>query len=415
MAEMNWQMPFKRLFVGNLDADYSFKTKQDLDDFLNIATRYSGQLAYCEETEKVYVLSQDMTKWNEIGGSGNGIKIVDDYSKLSTTLTDYEINYCLNDYIDTSVTPNETYSKGFYLYDKVSKVWNPISVTGKIASNTTLGNVIIKKDGGIGVDSNGNIWIDSYSKTETTDPDTGKVTTIETNGGITTITVTDPNTGETEKTTTVGGITTSETTDPITGETTTSTTVGDITTTTKTDTTTGETTTSTELGGITVETKDDGNGNISETTNLGGAELKEEINADGSKYTTIGDKVVEGSKTETTTNTTTDPDTGNTITETVTTVTTPNGSEQTKETIENDVATGNTITTIENIKGGSDGGDVGSASGDRTTTTTDSTGTTIDETTEDVSYTNGEEDQWLTQEEANQKIDDLGNNLGWDF
>ena len=44
--------------------------------------------------------------------------IVNNYSKLATTLTDYEINYCLNDYVATSVTPNKTYDKGFYLYDK---------------------------------------------------------------------------------------------------------------------------------------------------------------------------------------------------------------------------------------------------------------------------------------------------------
>ena len=88
-------------------------------------------------------------------GNGRGINIVEDYSKLSTTLTDYEINYCLNDYTNSGVT----YDKGFYLYDKTTNKWNPISVTGKIASNTTLGNVIIKKDGGIEVDNNGTIWI----------------------------------------------------------------------------------------------------------------------------------------------------------------------------------------------------------------------------------------------------------------
>ena len=45
---------------------------------------------------------------------------------------------------------------------------------------------------------------------------------------------------------------------------------------------------------------------------------------------------------------------------------------------------------------------------------TDSTGATLDTTSEDVSYTNGEEDEWLTQDEANKIIEDIGGDLGWD-
>ena len=367
MAELSWSLQFKRMFAGNLDPDYSFKLKTDLDNYLTSPLKYAGMITYCEETNALYYLPKTMTKWEEIKGSGSGIEIVNDYSKLPI-VSDYTICYSLNDYINTSVTPNETYKSGFYLYDKSN--WNNLNVSISPATNTSLGGVIIKQDGGIGVDAAGNIWVEGYSKNETTDPGTGEITTITTIGGVTTTVVSNP--------------------------------------------TTGESTTTTEMGGIKVESTDDGKGNVSEKTNLGGAELKEETNADGTKYTTIGGKVVEGSKTETTTNTTTDPSSGNTITETITTITTPNGSEQTKETVENDVATGNTITIIENIKGGSDGVDVGSASGDRTTTTTDSTGNTIDTTTEDVSYTNGEEDQWLTQDEADKIIDNIGGNLGWD-
>ena len=239
------------------------------------------------------------------------------------------------------------------------------------ATNTKLGEVIVKKDGGISVDTAGYIWIDGFNKTTTTNPTTGEVTTVITNGGITT----------------------TEVSNPITGETTTTTTIGDFK----------------------VETKDDGKGNITETTLVGGAEVKQETDPSGNKSTSIGNKVVSGSKTETTTTTSTNPSTGNPVTTTIITTTTPNGTQQTTTLTETDPASGNITTTVETINGGSDGVDVGSASGDRTTTVTDSTGTTISTSTEDVSYTNGEEDQWLTQSEANTMIDNIGNSLGWEF
>lgn len=368
-TQLTYPLQFIRQYAENLDGDYSFKTKAAMISYLTSARRYAGQIAYCEEDDKLYVMSKDTSKWNELKGNSSGIKIVDDYNKLDTTLTDYEINYCLNDYTDTTVTPNVTYSKGFYLFDKTS--WNPLSVSGKIASNTVLGNVIIKKDGGIEVDSNGYIWINGYSVTTTTDPGTGEVTTTIINGGITRVEKKNP--------------------------------------------TTGETTTTTSIGEVKVEKKDDGSGNTTETTSLGGAEVKTETDPSGNTSTSIGGKVVSGTKTETATTTTTDPGTGNTITTTVTTTKTPNGTEQKTETTTTDVSTGDVTKVVETLKGGSDGVDVGSASGEKTTTVSDSTGTVTSTSTEDVTYTNGEEDQWLTQEEADKNMEDITSDLGWDM
>ena len=325
MAEMNWSMQFKRMFAANLDPDYSFKTKADLDKYLTSPLRYAGMIVYCEETDKLYRLSKALDKWEEI--SGSGIEIVDDYTKLSTTLTDYTICYVLNDYTDTTVTPNEEYSKGFYLYDKVSKTWGPISASGKIASNTVLGNVIIKKDGGIKVDSKGNIWIDSFDKTEVTDASGNKITTI-TIGGVTTTTTETPS-GDVSEVTTIGGFPISKetSTDPTTGDTTTTSTFGDTTTTTvtSTDPGTGETTTS-------VVKKDTTTGTITEVT--------EKKDSSGNPISsTIVNKDNGGntiSSTTTTTETKTDPGTGDTITETTTENTNNSGITKTETTTKNE-------------------------------------------------------------------------------
>ena len=142
---------------------YSSLSAVGKDKYLYVCKEDDG-----DNKKGIYIWNVTDNKYESLTGNGKGINIVDDYSKLKTSLTDYEIDYCLNDYKDTSVTPNKTYDKGFYLYDKTTNKWNPISASGKIASNTTLGNVIIKKDGGIEVDTNGNIWIEGYTKTEDT-------------------------------------------------------------------------------------------------------------------------------------------------------------------------------------------------------------------------------------------------------
>ena len=121
----------------------------------------------------------------------------------------------------------------------------------------------------------------------------------------------------------------------------------------------------------------------------------------------IGDVIVSGKETVTTSSTITDGN-GNPVTETTTTVKTPTDTEQTKTTDSIDSATGNSVNVVETIKGGSNGVNVGSASGTKTTTISDSTGVVISSETEDVSYTNGIQDQWMTQEEVNNIIDGFG-------
>ena len=279
---------------------YSSLSLTGKDKYLYVCKEDDG-----DNKKGIYIWNTTDSKYESLTGNGKGINIVDDYSKLATTLTDYEINYCLNDYTNSGVT----HDKGFYLYNKTTNKWNPISATGKIASNTTLGNVIIKKDGGIEVDSNGNIWIGGYTKTETIDPITGdKTTTIDFNGVKTTTTETPS--GDISEKTAVGGvpISTNTKTDPATGDITTTTTIGGTTTTTvtSTDSSTGDkTTTTVKKDSITGETtkvteKVDNTGNPISSSVVNKDKDGNEIN---SITTTVTNK--------------TDPVSGNSITETV--------------------------------------------------------------------------------------------------
>ena len=306
-----------------------------VDKYSSLSTTGKDKYLYvCKEDDGdnkkgIYIWNTTDSKYESLTGNGKGINIVDDYSKLSTTLTDYEINYCLNDYTNSGVT----HDKGFYLYDKTTNKWNPISVTGKIASNTTLGNVIIKKDGGIEVDNNGNIWIGGYTKTETIDPVTGdKTTTIDFNG-VKTTTIETP-TGDISKDTTVGGvpISTNTKTDPTTGDITTTTTIGNTTTTTvtSTDSSTGNITTSTvKKDSITGETTE-----VTEKVDSTGNPISSSIvnkDKDGNEMNSI---------TTTVTNKT-DPVSGDSITETVVENTNSSGISKIDTTTENKT-TGNT-------------------------------------------------------------------------
>ena len=117
MAVLAFPMAFKRQDAFSLDVDYWFKTKAELDAYLSSALRYTGQLAYCEETDTLYILSKDKTKWNKLNSSSSekGIEIFNNYSLLPTVEED-TICYCLDDYVDTTANPNITYKKGFYLW-----------------------------------------------------------------------------------------------------------------------------------------------------------------------------------------------------------------------------------------------------------------------------------------------------------
>ena len=65
---VNWQSPFKRLYAGNLDADYTFETLAEMQSYLDGSTKYAGMTAYCKDTDKVYYLNNTLDSWNEIGG-----------------------------------------------------------------------------------------------------------------------------------------------------------------------------------------------------------------------------------------------------------------------------------------------------------------------------------------------------------
>ena len=248
--------------------------------------------------------------------------------------------------------------------------FQPFNPSNAIASNTKLGQVIIKLNGGIEVDPDGTIYIKGMSTTSTTDPTTGNTTDVFTLGGITITTVTDG-----------GGNVISQTTDI----------PGGITGTTTTDPTTGETTTTGSIGGVTSITTTDPSGN---------------------QYSKVGDKIVSGTKTDVTTTTTTDAN-GNPVTTTVTTTQTPNGTKRVTQTDSVDPTSGNTITTVETVSGGSDGVDVGRSDGTITTTETDSTGAVVSTDTGDITYNNGEKEEWATKQDIQNSYSSILGGLGW--
>ena len=250
--------------------------------------------------------------------------------------------------------------------------FQPFNPSNAIASNTELGQVIIKLNGGIEVDPDGTIYIKGMSTTSTTDPTTGNTTDVFTLGGITITTVTDG-----------GGNVISQTTDI----------PGGITGTTTTDPTTGETTTTGSIGGVTSITATDPSGN---------------------QYSKVGDKIVSGAKTDVTTTTTTDTS-GNPVTTTVTTTQTPNGTKRVTQTDSVDPTSGNTITTVETVSGGSDGVDVGRSDGTITTTETDSTGAVVSTDTGDIAYNNGEKEELATKQDVDNSYSSILGGLGWDF
>ena len=148
-----------------------------------------------------------------------------------------------------------------------------------------------------------------------------------------------------------------------------------------------------------------------ESVEIGGAVISQTTDAvTGDTVVKVGDVIVSGQETTTTTNSYNDVN-GNPVTETIETVKTPTGTEQTKTVDSVNPDNGNSINTVEVIKGGVEGISVGSASGTKTTTETDGTGMVVDTKTEDVTYTNGVQDEWMTLSEVNNII----NGFGWDM
>ena len=337
---------------------YSSLSTTGKDKYLYVCKEDDG-----DNKKGIYIWNTTDSKYESLTGNGKGINIVDDYSKLSTTLTDYEINYCLNDYTNSGVT----YDKGFYLYNKTTNKWNPISVTGKIASNTTLGNVIIKKDGGIEVDSNGNIWIGGYSKTESVDPVTGdKTTTIDFNGVKTTTTETPS--GDISKESTVGGLHIGSNSDIITNP-------DGSTTETITETVGGQTTT-------TVINKDSSGNETGSTTT-----------------TEVGGEVI--STITNSTSTTTDGS-GNTIKVNSTTTTTASGGSQISSTTTTTTSSGD-VTKVDKVENKDPSGITKIE-----TTTTDPTGIVSTDTTYDAPS-----EIFATKDDVDSVYDNIFNGLDW--
>ena len=337
---------------------YSSLSTTGKDKYLYVCKEDDG-----DNKKGIYIWNTTDSKYESLTGNGKGINIVNDYSKLSTTLTDYEINYCLNDYTNSGVT----YDKGFYLYNKTTNKWNPISVTGKIASNTTLGNVIIKKDGGIEVDSNGNIWINGYSKTESVDPITGdKTTTIDFNGVKTTTTETPS--GDVSEKVDIGGLHIGSSSDIITNP-------DGSTTETITETVGGQTTT-------TVINKDSSGNETGSTTT-----------------TEMGGKVI--STITNSTSTTTDGS-GNTIKVNSTTTTTASGGSQISSTTTTTTSSGD-VTKVDKVENKDPSGITKIE-----TTTTDPTGSVSTDTTYDAPS-----DMFMDRNESDSLMDDIFNDFGW--
>lgn len=104
--------------------------------------RYIGMAVYCIDEQCLYRFKrtlladgtysdgmQDSDFQPEQSGSNLSL-VTNDYSTLPIVTTDTLI-YCKNDYIDTNVTPNVNYKKGFYLYDDNISAWELIDINAK--------------------------------------------------------------------------------------------------------------------------------------------------------------------------------------------------------------------------------------------------------------------------------------------
>ena len=157
-------------------------------------------------------------------------------------------------------------------------------------------------------------------------------------------------------------------------------------------------------------TKDPTTGDV-KSVEIAGAVIKPTKDSSGNTTSVkIGDVIVSGSETTTTTNSYTDAN-GNPVTETTTTVKTSTDTTQTKVTNKINPDNGNNVEVTEVIKGGASGVNVGTASGTKQTVETDGTGSVVSDETKDISYANGVEELWATEDDVN----DIINGFGWDF
>ena len=104
--------------------------------------RYIGMAVYCIDEQCLYRFKRTLlddgtysdglqdSDFQPEEGKANVDLVTNDYSTLPTVTKD-TIIYCKNDYIDTNVTPNEIYEKGFYLYDTNTSAWELIDINAK--------------------------------------------------------------------------------------------------------------------------------------------------------------------------------------------------------------------------------------------------------------------------------------------
>lgn len=104
--------------------------------------RYIGMAVYCIDEQCLYRFKRTLlddgtysdglqdSDFQPEEGNVNVNLVTNDYSTLPTVTKD-TIIYCKNDYIDTNVTPNVNYKKGFYLYDTNTLAWELIDINAK--------------------------------------------------------------------------------------------------------------------------------------------------------------------------------------------------------------------------------------------------------------------------------------------
>ena len=120
-SKISLQIPNSNVFVDK----YSLLPATGKTDVINIVKNDENN-----NKKGIYIWNSSSSKYVPLYEE-KGIEILEDYSKLPVS-TEYSIKYCINDYIDTSVTPNKKYPKGFYLYDKILNAW--------IETNTSISN-----------------------------------------------------------------------------------------------------------------------------------------------------------------------------------------------------------------------------------------------------------------------------------
>ena len=88
-------------------------------------------------------------------GTGNGVAIYEDYSKLPTDLTEDTIAYCKNDYVDNTDVDNPiTYKKSLYYYNEDNAVWSIISFEIDLSDIQNSLDNKVDKDGFKGLSTN---------------------------------------------------------------------------------------------------------------------------------------------------------------------------------------------------------------------------------------------------------------------